>query len=119
MAIETHWKLSADIQAEMTTDAGVLKNVVTTVHWRVFATDGVSGESLSIYGSVAVPPPTSAASYIDLSTLQGKTADEKRATVLGWAEAIQPGFVAEKEAQAVRALERKLAAPSVTAAEIL
>lgn len=119
MTIETTWKLSADIQDEMTTEGGTFQNVVTNVHWRCIATDSVSGEELAHYGSKAVPAPTDASSYIDLSALQSLSDEQKRATVLGWAEAIEPGFVEGIEARVTAALEAKMAAPVITAADIL
>lgn len=119
MTIDTIWRLNADIQPEMTVEGGVFKNVITTIHWRCIATDKDSGQTLDLYGSVLIPPPSSAENYIDLTILGEMSVEKRRATVLSWAEAIKPGFVAETEAQAIAALEAQLSAPAVVQATIM
>jgi len=112
MTTTTNWTLSADVLADYTAEDGTsFINVIETVHWRVTATDDTSGESVTIYGTQGIPKPTDASTFIDLSVLQGMTDEEKRTTILGWAEAVEPGFVEEKEAAVVSKLQAKLAEP--------
>lgn len=112
MTTTTAWTLSADVLADYTAEDGTaFTNVIETVHWRLSATNDASGETVGIYGSQSVPKPTDAASFIDLSVLQGMTDEEKRSTILGWAEAVEPGFVADKEAAVTAALQAKLSEP--------
>jgi len=117
--IETSWKLKATTQAEMIVGGVTLKNVVLSVHWRCFATDSATGASLSIYGEQPVPAPETPEGFIDVSVLAGMKEQERRDTVLGWAEAIAPGFVAETEAQVIAALEAELAEPPKATLPIL
>lgn len=120
MSITTEWKLTADVLASYTAKDGTeFTSVVSAVHWRCKATDATTGETLEIYGKRSIPRPTSEENFIDLATLQGQDTATKRATVLGWAEAIAPGFVAEKEADVAERLATKLSESEVAMAEIL
>jgi hypothetical protein len=112
MTTTTNWTLNADVLAEYSAEDGTqFQQVIETVHWRLTATDDASGESVGIYGSQSVPKPTDATTYIDLSVLQNMTDEEKRTTILGWAEVVEPGFVADKEASVAQKLQAKLDEP--------
>ena len=108
--IETHWTLKVEMLAEYEG----FENVIDNVHWRVIATDTDTGATLSIYGSQSVPKPTDKASYIDITTMLDMAPEQRREVILGWAEAIEPGFIAEKEKQAREALRAMQAAPART-----
>ena len=71
---------------------GEMKNVVTTVHWVLVATEGE--HSTSVYGSVGVPEPTPEAfvSYEDL------TQEE----VISWVEAALNESGEESQLQAMK-----------------
>lgn len=110
--METNWTLQVETVASYTAEDGTtFQNVIENVHWRVTATN-TDGEAETIYGSTAVPKPTDAKNFIDLKKMVALDADTKRTMILGWAEAIEPGFVAEKEAQVVSNLEARLSAPA-------
>ncbi|WP_407496866.1 hypothetical protein [Pseudooceanicola sp. MF1-13] len=129
MSVQITWSLRADVQAEMIVSVPVeggadgetqdltFSNVVTSVHWDVVADDG--NDHVRIYGEQHIPAPTDHDSYIDLSDLQDMDADTRHQTILGWAEAIAPGFVDEQEAKVTQALADKIAAPSVTTVSII
>lgn len=112
MTTSINWNLSADVLAEYTTEDGTqFQHVIETVHWRVTATDETSGESVGIYGSKSMPKPTDATTYTDLSVLQSMSDEDKRMTILGWAEAVAPGFIEEKEQAVADKLQAKLDEP--------
>lgn len=113
--IETRWTLDV----EMLSEHNGFTNVIDNVHWRVHANDTDTGATTSIYGSQSVPKPTNHASYIDITTMLDLTAEERRVLILGWAEAIEPGFIEEKEAQARATLEEMNAAPARTVLALL
>lgn len=113
------WELTADTQTSMEVGGVTFDDVVTNVHWRLYAEDPATGEFARDYGSQHVPPPTSAEDFIDISTLTGMSDTDKRATVLGWAEAVAPGFVAEKEAKVAAMLAEQQAAPATGSVDIL
>ena len=113
------WKLDVDKQEEMIVDGQTFENVVTVVHWQVFATDPDTGTKVRDYSAKTVAAPTSQADYIDLSTLQGMDEDTVRQTVIGWAEAVEPGFLAEKEAKVKDMLTAALVAPKTASVAIL
>lgn len=116
--VDPVWTLQVETVSSYTAEDGTtFENVIETVHWRVTATDGDDSET--IYGSTSVPKPTSLETYIDLSTMVEMDSDTKRQTVLGWAEAIEPGFVSEKEAQVIAALEAKQTAPAKAVVNLL
>jgi len=120
MTMTTEWNLSAEALAEYTAEDGaVFQQVLETVHWRVTATDDATGESTTIYGSQGIPKPTDASTYIDLSVLLEMPDEEKRQTVLGWAELITPGLVAEKEQAVKDKLQAKLDEPVRSSVGIL
>ncbi|KZX95919.1 MULTISPECIES: DUF7936 family protein [unclassified Sulfitobacter] len=113
------WNLTADTQASMTVGTTTFENVITNIHWRVTATDPASEEAVTIYGSKNVPAPTDAASYIDLADLQAMATEERRLTVIGWAEAIDPGFIDTHVTAVTDALADKLAEPETGVVSIL
>jgi len=120
MTTTTNWTLSADVLADYTAEDGTsFINVIETVHWRVTATDDTSGESVTIYGTQGIPKPTDASTFIDLSVLQGMTDEEKRTTILGWAELIAPSFVEENEQAVAQKLQSKLAEPVRSSVSVL
>jgi len=120
MTTTTNWNLSADVLAEYTAEDGTqFQQVLETVHWRVTATDDATDTSTTIYGSQSIPKPTDASSFIDLSVLLDMTEDEKRTTVLGWAELIVPGFVQEKEQAVAQKLQAKLDEPVRSSVSVL
>lgn len=111
MTIGLHWRLHATTLAEMVLNDLTLTDVIQVVHWECFATDSDTGQVARIYGAEAVPPPTGAADFIDLSDLTGLPEQERRDTVLAWAESVRPGMVAAVEAATVAKLEACLAEP--------
>lgn len=118
MTIETYWKLKADVDAQHIDENGnEYANVLRIVRWRCFAHDGEN--EISVYGSKNLPLPTNPETYIDLTEITGKSEDERRAIILGWAEMIDPGFVAEKEALAINQLKSKVEAPQSQTLTIL
>ena len=120
MTPEIQWNLSVDALAEWTAEDGTAyQNVVETVHWRCTVKDTDTGESVTIYSNVAVPKPTGAEDFIDLSVLQGQTEAERRAIVLGWAEAVKPGFVGANEQAVADKLQAKLSEPKRNTVSIL
>ena len=108
------WQISADTQATMEVGNLVFKDVITTVHWRVTATDEATGESATVYGSKALSAPKDVDSYIDVSALRAMEPEQRKATVIGWAEAIDPGYLYEQDAKAREILASKLSAPAVS-----
>ncbi|WP_437419059.1 hypothetical protein [Sulfitobacter pontiacus] len=106
------WSLTADAQKEMHVDSEVFENVIKTVHWRVTATDPDSDQSVSIYGSKSLPMPTGRDNFVDLAELQGMDPDSRLSTVIGWAEAIEPGFVSAHDQKVKAMLEEKLKQPA-------
>lgn len=120
MTITTQWQIQAEVLSEYTSPDGVVFTyVIETVHWRVTATDDVSGATETIFGAQPVAMPTDPSSFVDLSVLQGLTAEEKRLTVMGWAEAIEPGFIADKDEKVTALLVATLEAPQRVSANIL
>jgi len=120
MTTNINWTLSADVLAEYTAEDGTqFQQVLETVHWRVTATDDATDTSVTIYGSQAIPKPTTQEGYIDLSVFQDMPEDERKATVLGWAELIAPGFVEEKEQAVTDRLQAKLDEPVRSSVSVL
>jgi len=119
MSITTEWKLSAETVSEITVDGVTYNDVVTEVHWECFAMDSETSEKVRDYSSMRIPKPTSKDSFIDISTLQGKTDAEKRDIILGWAEQVEPGFVVDEEAKVKKMLEAKLNEPNKATVNIL
>jgi hypothetical protein len=118
--ITYNWKLSADVLAEYTAEDGTqFQQVLETVHWRVTATDDATDTSTTIYGSQAIPKPTTQEGYIDLSVLLDMTDEEKRTTVLGWVELNDPDFVEGKEQSAIQKLQAKLDEPVRSSVSVL
>lgn len=60
---------------------------------------------------MSVPKPTSADNFIDLADMVTLPEADKRAMILAWAEAIEPGFVEAKEEQVATNLATRLVAP--------
>lgn len=106
------WNLTADAQKEMHVDSEVFENVIKTVHWRVTATDPASEQSVIIYGSKGLPMPTGRENFVDLAELQGMDPETRLSTVIGWAEAIEPGFVSTQDIKVKSMLEEKLKEPA-------
>ncbi|MCA0871222.1 hypothetical protein LCL97_10310 [Seohaeicola saemankumensis] len=101
--METDWKLNATVLPEVNGFA----DVVQVVHWECFASEG---DTLArLYGAVDLPPPTDPETYVDLSAIQEASGESRRAIILGWAEQLQPGFVAATEAAAMARLQERLA----------
>jgi len=120
MTTNINWSLSADVLAEYTAEDGTqFQQVLETVHWRVTATDDATDTSVTIYGSQSIPKPTTQEGYIELSVLLDMTEDEKRQTVLGWAELIAPSFVEENEQAVAQKLQSKLAEPVRSSVSVL
>jgi len=120
MTTTINWTLSADVLAEYTAEDGTqFQQVLETVHWRVTATDDATDTSTTIYGSQAIPKPSTQDGYIDLSVLLDMPEEEKRTTVLGWAELIAPGFVEEKEQSVKNKLQAKLDEPERSSVSVL
>jgi len=113
------WNLTADAQKEMRVDSEVFENVIKTVHWRVTATDPDSGQLVSIYGSKSLPMPTGRENFVDLAELQGMDPETRLSTVIGWAEAIEPGFVSAQDLAVKAMLEAKLKEPAKDTVSIL
>jgi len=113
------WNLTADAQKEMHVDSEVFENVIKTVHWRVTASDPDSEQSVSIYGSKSLPMPTGRESFVDLAELQGMDPEARLSTVIGWAEAIEPGFVSAQDLAVKSLLEKKLKEPAKATVSIL
>ena len=112
MTYDLTWSLRAEIQASLSIPVGTFENVVRAVHWSLTCQDSETGKSVRIYGLQKVPSPTSAANYIDLSEIQGLSEDDRRAIILAWAEMVEPGFVAQVEANAALTLGGMLQAPA-------
>lgn len=118
MTIDTRWTLSADITAQHTdSDGNTYPNVVRLVRWRCFASDG--DEEVSVYGTKGLPLPSNPATYIDLSVITDQTAEQRHATILGWAEMVDPGFVEKTENKVIEQLRATLETPSTTSIQIL
>lgn len=118
MTITTYWKLKADVDDQyIDADGNEYANVLREVHWRCFASDGES--EMSVYGSKSLPLPTNPKTYIDLSMITDQPDEQRRATILGWAEMVDPGFVEATEAKVTAALEAKLSAPVIETIQIL
>lgn len=116
--IITHWKLKADIIPQhVAADGTVFSNVVQTVHWQCFATSGSA--QARAYGSVVLAMPENPASYIDLNDLTGADEAARRATVLGWAEMVWPGFVTATAARVAAKLTAEMAEPTIQTQTIL
>lgn len=120
MTIKTTWRVSADTIATYTDgNENKYTNVVTEVHWRCTATDSDTGETATIYGSKALPRPTSPKTFIDLTSLQAMDTQARRAAVIRWAESIEPGFLADQEAKVTERLQAKLDAPAPAFVDLL
>lgn len=120
MTTTINWTLSADVLAEYTAENGTqFQQVLETVHWRVSATDDATDTSVTIYGSQAIPKPSTQEGFIDLSVLLDMTEEEKRNTFLGWAELIASGFVEEKERAVSQKLQAKLDEPVRSSVSVL
>jgi len=117
MAIETTWKLSVETVSPVTVGEDVYTDVVTQVNWTCIAFDGPDSESIS--GAKTIPMPTSPETYIPLDDIFTLEDEAKRATVLGWAEIIEPGFVAAREADVIAKLSARLATPSTSSVDLL
>ncbi len=116
--IETQWKLTADVQDTYTGNGGSkFVNVVRTIHWQCIALDG---ENMArIYGSMSLPLPTDTATYIDLTKIAGADEATRKATILGWAEMLKPGFVATAEAEVTASLQSSLTKPTTQSWSII
>jgi hypothetical protein len=121
MTITTDWDIRADVLDSYTSKkTGItFTNVVTRVHWRCTATDSATGEQASIYGIQRLRRPETMSSFINLDRLAGMDVSQRRAQVLAWAEAREPGFVAATEAAVTTQLQDLLAPPPETTAIIL
>jgi len=130
MTMVTQWHVGADVVATVTIEAEsedgftafgdaamTFADVIRVVHWTFTATDGDEIETES--GSVEIPLPTSVKNYTDLDAIAALPEVERRATVLSWAEMIQPGLVPAVEARVVARLSARLAEPAVSAVIIL
>lgn len=105
------------VRATVASEKNGFKNVVREVHWTLTVQKG--GRSKTRKGSVLLPLPTTQAAYIDLSVLQGMSRADRRATVLGWAEMVRPGFVSEQEQHLEQSLKDTEAAAIVRSVNIL
>jgi len=76
-------------------------------------------KTVTIYGSQAIPKPSTQDGYIELSVLLDMTEDERKATVLGWVELNDPGFVEEKEQAVAQKLQAKLDEPVRSSVSVL
>ncbi len=117
MTIETTWDLDVDTVSPVAVGETVYVDVVTNVHWTCHAFEGHLTASVS--GQHKVPMPTSPETYVDLSAIKVLDDDTRRATVIGWAEMIDPGFVDRTEASVVALIEAKKAKPVVERVTIL
>ncbi len=113
------WSLTADTQKTVKVGQSVLENVITNVHWRVTATDPETEASATLYGSKSLPLPDDPENFIDLESLQELDAEQRRLTVIGWAEAMDPGFVDGQTENVLAALAGKLAEPETGVVSIL
>jgi len=113
------WKLEAETQKEMHVDSEVFENVIKTVHWRVTATDPDSDQSVSIYGSKSLLMPTGRENFVDLAELQSMDPEARLSTVIGWAEAIEPGFVSTQDLAVKAVLVAKLKEPAKDTVSII
>lgn len=93
------------------------QNVITEVHWTL--TVQKSGASKSRSGAVLMPSPVTSQTYINLEDILAMPRRQRRATVLGFAEAIRPGFVNAQVASLTAEIDKELAAPVAGRIEIL
>ncbi len=117
MPVTTSWKLHSENLAELEVEGVTLQDVIRVIHWRCIATDGEN--SAEIYGSHQIPAPTSPAGYIPIDSIKEMDPEPRRATILGWAEMIDPGFVAAAESAAAARLVAMTTAPATTRTEII
>ena len=117
MSISIFWKLHSENLAELEVEDGTLQDVICVVHWRCIASDGdVSAE---IYGSHDIPAPKTTDGYIPIDAIKNMEPVQRRETILGWAELIDPGFVLGTEQLATDKLQEKLNTPVITKTEII
>lgn len=109
----TSWTLTADTADTI----GVYADVVTTLHWECFATDGTT--TMRTYGAMTIPPPVDVTTYIDITAIEAMSEADRKTTMLAWAEVSIPGFEAATEAAALAALVTQLAKPVMTERSIV
>lgn len=118
MAIEYTWKLQARVLASYTSEAGdTFENVINEIHWRCEISKGEN--MTSIYGSLNLPKPTNAETYVDLLAISDASDEGKKTLILGWAEVLEPGFKQETEDKLASRLVAIIANPSVSNVTIL
>lgn len=99
------WSVKAVTEDYTSEDGTLFPDTVKEVYWLLEAVDNATGAKVQIEGREVLPPPTDPETFIDLSVLLDKTEEERRGTVLGWAEMIAPGFVDNYENKAAKMLE--------------
>jgi len=116
MTVTIEWQLEARILPSYTSPEGIeFANVISQVTWECMGIyDLGEGRALVVVsdpGSLQLPMPTNADSYVDLTAIKGATADERRELILGWAEMLNPGARAAIEARVTDAVTAKAAIP--------
>jgi len=106
--MDVKWSINVEIVDEM----GGFSDVITRVHWSAVGRSENGVARLS--GHEDLDPPNES-TYIDVSELVSMSHDDRRATVIGWAERLRPGFLADITAQ----LETKLNEPTATGSVVV
>lgn len=98
MAKVFNWKLDAKVAATYTSENGdEFANVIEEVHWRCIGSEGEITKDT--YGSVSLPKPTNAATYVDLNAISEAEPAQRQVIILGWANALKPNFKEDTEAK--------------------
>lgn len=106
------WLVEVEVDDLVQNEQGLFfEDVIREVNWRCTIKDTETNSTRSMVGTVLLPIPESQENYIDLSTIINMESDEKRSTVIGWAELIQPGFIANTQQTLTNQLQNEIDKP--------
>lgn len=104
------WDLRVKHEDYTAPDGTLFPKTIRAVFWRLTITDPVTGISSQLSGDEAVALPTSPDTFIDLDELLALPRDTRRSAVIGWAEKVNPGFIAAVGDRGVERLVKKIEA---------